>query len=176
MKIRIRKVETNELEVLLKLSRDTFFDAFFEKNKPDDMAAYARANFTTQKLQEEISVAGSTFYFAEIEGQAIGYLKLNSLMAQTEFKKENSLEIERIYVLANKQGNKVGEQLLSFAIDQAELQHCEYIWLGVWEHNNHAIRFYERHGFKTFSSHPFMLGSDKQIDILMRKELDGGKE
>ena len=42
------------------------------------------------------------------------------------------------------------------------------IWLGVWELNAKAIRFYEQLGFKKFDEHSFMLGDEAQIDHLMR--------
>ena len=46
-----------------------------------------------------------------------------------------------------------------------------YVWLGVWEQNPRAIRFYEKNGFVPFDTHVFILGEDKQTDILMKKIL-----
>ncbi|MEY3918157.1 MAG: Protease synthase and sporulation negative regulatory protein 1, partial [Bacteroidota bacterium] len=46
-----------------------------------------------------------------------------------------------------------------------------YIWLGVWEHNPRAIRFYEKQGFVKFDQHIFQLGDDEQTDILMKLSL-----
>ena len=46
------------------------------------------------------------------------------------------------------------------------------IWLGVWEHNVSAIRFYERNQFQLFGKHSFILGSDEQTDLLMELHLD----
>ncbi|MEM9391391.1 MAG: GNAT family N-acetyltransferase, partial [Bacteroidota bacterium] len=51
-----------------------------------------------------------------------------------------------------------------------------YIWLGVWEYNTDAIRFYERLGFTPFGQHSFILGSDHQTDILMKKPLEQPKD
>jgi ribosomal protein S18 acetylase RimI-like enzyme len=47
----------------------------------------------------------------------------------------------------------------------------EYLWLGVWEENQEAIRFYLRHGFVTFGKHPYYIGSDRQMDWMMRFQL-----
>lgn len=44
----------------------------------------------------------------------------------------------------------------------------DYIWLGVWEHNVDAIKFYEKQGFKKFDTHIFKLGDDEQTDNLMK--------
>ena len=45
------------------------------------------------------------------------------------------------------------------------------MWLGVWEENKRAIRFYQKNGFVEFDKHIFILGKDAQTDILMRKKL-----
>ena len=47
----------------------------------------------------------------------------------------------------------------------------EFIWLGVWEHNPKAIKFYQRNGFIKFDEHPYFIGTDKQTDWLLRLEL-----
>jgi len=169
--IQIHKVNTNEAAVLLELSRQTFFDAFADVNNPDDMAAYATQAFTLQKIVSELENPHSHFYFALLNNKIIGYLKLNTNNAQTEFQHDNSLEVERIYILSGHQGGSFGTQLINFAISIAKQSNCIYIWLGVWDKNHAAIRFYQRHGFNAFSSHPFMLGNDEQTDVLMKLDL-----
>ena len=42
------------------------------------------------------------------------------------------------------------------------------MWLGVWEFNHKALKFYEKKGLKAFDSHVFQLGNDNQNDILMQ--------
>lgn len=169
--INIRKVELDEALTLLELSERTFFDAFADRNTPADMAAYATVNFSIQKIMAELEHTHSSFYFIVFDKVIAGYMKLNMGKAQTEFKDDHSLEVERIYISAQYQGKKLGEKLLNFAIKTAEQGLCDRIWLGVWEKNYAAIRFYDRYGFVQFGTHYFMLGTDKQTDILMKKEL-----
>ena len=47
----------------------------------------------------------------------------------------------------------------------------KYIWLGVWEENPRATRFYQKNGFVAFGKHIFKLGDDEQTDILMKRPL-----
>jgi ribosomal protein S18 acetylase RimI-like enzyme len=51
------------------------------------------------------------------------------------------------------------------------VQNAPYIWLGVWESNPRAIRFYEKQGFVEFDQPIFQLGDDAQTDILMKLNL-----
>jgi ribosomal protein S18 acetylase RimI-like enzyme len=98
-------------------------------------------------------------------------MKLNEGGAQTELQKEDSFEIERIYVLSDFQGKGIGRQLLEKAIQMAMEKKASYIWLGVWEENKSAIQFYKKNGFIAFDEHYFMVGDDKQTDIMMKLTL-----
>ncbi|MDB5124103.1 MAG: paiA 2 [Mucilaginibacter sp.] len=169
--VTLRKVELDEAGLLLDFSKKTFYDFFAHLNEPANIEAYALVAFTPQKMQEELSNPNSEFYFAMLNGQVAGYLKLNFADAQTEFRDEKALEVERIYVSGEHHGKHIGRQLLKFAVDTAINRQLDYVWLGVWEHNYKAIGFYQHHGFEVFSSHEFLLGDDRQIDLLMRRML-----
>lgn len=127
--------------------------------------------FSTEKVKGELSDENAAFYFAESENEIIGYLKVNYGDSQTEIKSEKALEIERIYVLKEFHGKKVGQILYEKAIDLAKGINADFIWLGVWEQNPRAIRFYEKNGFRAFDKHIFKLGNDEQNDIMMKLAL-----
>lgn len=167
----LQRATLADADTLLTFSRKTFFDFFAHLNDPANMEAYASTAFTPQKIQTELSNPDSHFYFAVLDGEITGYIKINFNSAQTELQDSKSLEVERIYVLAEHHGKKIGHQLLNFALEIARDKGLQYVWLGVWEHNQKAIDFYQKHGFEIFGSHPFMLGSEQQTDLLMKKEL-----
>jgi ribosomal protein S18 acetylase RimI-like enzyme len=167
----IRKVTTAETDLLLAISKQTFFAAFEKQNNPADFKLYTDGAFRRDKLEAELANPNSAFYFAVIDDDIVGYIKLNFADAQTEFRDADALEIERIYVSAAYQGRDIGSQLLNFADSKAQENNFKYLWLGVWETNVNAQRFYERAGFKKFSKHYFMVGNDRQTDILMKKTL-----
>ncbi|MFD0764994.1 GNAT family N-acetyltransferase [Mucilaginibacter lutimaris] len=168
----IRQVTLADADTLLTLSRKTFFDAFLPTNSPEAMEAYASKAFTPAKFEQELNNPDSQFFFALVDGTIVGYIKLNYRTAQTELQNPEALEVERIYVLNDFQGRQIGKQLIDFAIQTAKAKSLKSVWLGVWEHNNKAIKFYKSKGFEQFGSHPFMLGNDKQTDILMRLVLN----
>ena len=95
-------------------------------------------------------------------------MKLNFDKAQTEPGHHNTLEIQRIYILQAYQGKQIGKQLIQKTIEIGIENNLDYIWLGVWEHNVDAIKFYEKQGFKKFDTHIFKLGDDEQTDNLMK--------
>ena len=101
----------------------------------------------------------------------MAYMKVNFDNAQTEEGYTNSLEVQRIYVLEDYKNMKIGKSLIDEAKEIANKENLDYIWLGVWEHNINAIRFYEKQGFVKFDTHIFKLGDDEQTDNLMKYTL-----
>lgn len=98
-------------------------------------------------------------------------MKVNFGNVQTELKDNSALEIERIYVLKDYHGKKIGQKLYEKAIEIAKEKDAKYIWLGVWEENHRAINFYQKNGFEVFDKHIFVLGNDEQTDIMMKLKL-----
>ncbi len=136
------------------------------------MAKYLDEGFSFEKLTSELNNENSEFYFAELDNEIIGYLKVNFGQSQTELKDEKALEIERIYVLKEFHGKKVGQLLYEKAMQIARQMHVDYVWLGVWEENQRAISFYKKNGFVEFDKHIFKLGNDEQTDIMMKLQLN----
>ena len=136
------------------------------------MRNYLEEGFSKEKLTAELKNKDSEFYFATLEDEVIGYLKVNFGESQTELKDSKALEIERIYVSKEFHGKSVGQILYDKAIEIAKQKGSEYVWLGVWEENPRAISFYKKNGFVEFDKHIFRLGDDEQTDIMMKMKLE----
>lgn len=169
--MKIRKINIDDLEALRNLSIQTFKETFEEVNTEENMQKYLNENLNEEKLKSELENQNSEFYFAENNGEILGYLKLNFKDAQTEKVEENHFEIERIYVLKAFLGQKIGQILFDKAIEIGREKNLEYVWLGVWEENHRAIRFYGKNGFEIFGKHDFVLGEDVQTDLLMKMKI-----
>jgi ribosomal protein S18 acetylase RimI-like enzyme len=166
--ITIEKVKVSELKHLITISRNTFYESFREQNTETDMNIFLSESFSEKQLSKEFNKPNSYFYFAKINKQIAGYLKLNFGNAQTELQDNQAVEIERIYVLQSFQGTKIGKALFEKTLNIAKEKNLNYIWLGVWEKNLKAIQFYTKNGFVAFDKHQFVLGNDVQTDIMMK--------
>lgn len=169
--IEIRKVTITDLDQLQKIARMTFSESFASYNTEDNMRKYLDEEFSTAKLKTELNDRNVEYYFATEDNNVIGYLKINLGEAQTELQEDNAVEIERIYVLREFFGKKVGQILYDKAVEIARQKKADYIWLGVWEKNARAINFYKKNGLVEFDKHIFKLGEDLQTDIMMKWEL-----
>lgn len=170
-KVNYTPCKIRHLDQLVKISRQTFEEAFEKDNDSVDFKNYMDKAFATETLKEELSNTNTFFYFVTEGGTLVAYFKLNVGNAQSDVKLEDSMELERIYVLAEHQGSGLGEQILSKVKTLALQHHKTMLWLGVWEENKRAIQFYQRQGFHKFGTHPYFIGSDEQTDWLMRFDL-----
>jgi ribosomal protein S18 acetylase RimI-like enzyme len=66
-------------------------------------------------------------------------------------------------------GRGIGSLQMQSCLEEAAGRGYRTAWLGVWERNPRAIRFYERWHFTVVGSHGFRLGSDEQIDLVMER-------
>ena len=169
--IEIKKVTINDIDILQKISRQTFSETFSSKNTEEDMNIYLDEGLSNDRLTMELNDNNAEFYFAKLDNNVIGYLKINFGQSQTELQDGNGIEIERIYVLKDYHGKSIGQLLYNQAIKIARQKNVNYVWLGVWEENPRAIKFYKKNGFVEFDKHVFKLGNDEQTDIMMKLEL-----
>lgn len=168
----IRKAAITDLESLQAFARSTFADTYGKYNTAADMQHYHDEVFSTANFKKDLQSAHVLYYLIEENKELAGYIKLNLSPAQTDLNDPRSLELERIYVAAFTKGKGLGKRLLQTAVEVAEEHKKEYLWLGVWEQNEAAIRFYQKNGFVAFDTHVFLLGTDPQKDILMKKMLN----
>lgn len=171
MTIRLKKCAHEDLTLLQEISKETFYETFYDQNAPESIEAYLEEAFKPDRLERELSNPMSDFYVVEVDGEAAGYLKVNADDAQTERMGTDSLEIERIYIRKRFHKRGLGQYLMNKAIEVASDRHKKKVWLGVWEKNEGAIAFYRKMAFVQTGTHVFRLGDEKQTDLIMTRTL-----
>lgn len=166
MQITIRRATLADASVLAEIGRRTFDKTFTGTCTEDDMQEFLQENFNIDQVKKELSDPGDLFFFAEKDGQVAGYMRLKEDYQYFELMKQwKSLELKRIYIDEPFMGKGIAQQLIDFAENLAKEKNYEVLWLGVWEHNYRAKRFYEKMGFKDSGhSHPFPIGNTPQTD------------
>lgn len=169
----IRHAVPEDAQSLTDLSYATFWDAFAHhpKNAPDDLAHYMRQAFNVEQITRELADPKSVFLVAEIDGELAGYAKLIFDSTEPDIIAEWPVELSRLYSQQKFLGKGVGQALMDACIERAKQEGRDVMWLGVWEYNPRAQRFYEKNGFQTVGSHTFVLGSDPQTDLLMQRHI-----
>mgnify|MGYP000011634770 CR=1 FL=1 len=169
--VTIRSCSLNDAQTILSMGIRTFRDTFDDMNTPENMMLYINKTFTLRKIKEEIKEPGSLFFIAEKDEEAVGYARVRTSKKPEGLNGSSALEIERLYADKKFIGKRVGHTLMSACLQYAKEHGHDVVWLGVWESNARAIAFYEKWGFEKFGSHVFLLGTDAQTDLLMKKNL-----
>lgn len=173
MEVKIRQATIEDARPLTDLSYTTFWDAFAHhpKNAPDDLAYYMRQAFSLEQITVELQDANAIFLIAEIDGELAGYAKITIGAIEPGITAERPVELNRLYSQQKFLGQGVGHALMEACFERARRHDHDVMWLGVWEYNPRAQRFYEKNGFEVVGKHTFQLGADAQTDLLMQKEL-----
>lgn len=170
-KIRIKRAGFDDLETLIFLCRTTFVETFAPSNTTEDIDLYLKKEMNEGKIKAELEDDRSEFYLAEMDAKEVGYMKINYSKSLSDFEDETGAELQRIYLLNSFQQLGIGSKLMAKAISLLKDAGFNYLWLGVWEHNEPALRFYKKLGMFPVGKHTFKLGTDKQTDILMKLDL-----
>jgi len=117
----------SDINQLREISRQTFYETFSPANTVENMRKYLDEELSIDKLIDELGNNDSEFYFALLENNVIGYFKLNFGKSQTELQDDNALELERIYVLKEFHGKRVGQLLYDKAVQIARQRNVDYL-------------------------------------------------
>ncbi len=166
--ITIREATKADAALIADLSRRTFYETFAPMNRKEDMDKFMNEQFTVDLLMAEVGAAGNIFLIAENDGEPAGYVRLRMNNTPPTLEDKNSIELARIYVTREMIGSGMGKRLMDECFRLAREGNYNLIWLGVWEKNERALRFYKRYGFTVFAKHTFWLGNDPQDDVLMK--------
>jgi ribosomal protein S18 acetylase RimI-like enzyme len=165
--IKLEPINIQQVHLLQKISIDTFNLAFEAFNTKENLDHYYKIAFSIPSLIKQIENPNSTFHFVYVNGNLTAYTKINIGESQTEIQANEGLEVERLYIYPEYQNIGLGKQLLNEIKINAILADKTYMWLGVWENNHRAIKFYQDFGFKKFDSHIYVMGNDPQNDWMM---------
>lgn len=167
----IRFATAEDAVLIADMSRETFYETFAADNTKEDMDKFMNEQFTREALIKEVGASGNIFLLAFHEGVPAGYARMRENNIPPGLDDKNALEIARIYATAGSIGKGVGSALMKKCFSVAHDLNKTTVWLGVWEKNERAIRFYKKWGFEKFADHDFLLGNDRQNDWLMKKTL-----
>jgi len=167
----IRYADNDDASVLAELGRKTFYDSFIDFNTEQDMDAYLSEHYSQEIQLSEIQDPETVILIAEQDGVPVGYAQLKGRSNGDGVAGTNPMELQRIYSIREYIGKGVGSALMKESIREGKERGFNSLWLGVWEKNERAIKFYEKWGFKKVGEHVFMLGQDIQNDITMELDL-----
>ncbi|HSC30607.1 MAG TPA: GNAT family N-acetyltransferase [Gemmatimonadaceae bacterium] len=167
----IRPAQASDARPLALLAEQTFRGTLEGMNTPEDMQLHCETHYSAALQLREILDPALETLVCERDGQLVGFAQLRWGPSPECVGAQQSVEIQRFYVSQAWQGRGVAQALMATAIALAETHGADQIWLGVWERNPRAIAFYKKCGFAEVGEHTFLLGTDPQRDLVMRRPI-----
>ena len=173
MEINIRRITIADVAALAVIARQTFYDTFTGTCTDEDMRSFLDEHYNEEQLGKELLDIETFCFFAEADGKAMAYLHFKEDYKNfPTIKKWKALELKRIYVLKEFHGKGIAQKLMDYFLNFAAEKKYEAVWLGVWEHNIRAQKFYEKYGFVNSGyTHDFPIGNTPQTDVWLWKFL-----
>lgn len=142
----IRKATQLDIPVLNELLQDIL--KVHHLARPDIFRSSGQ-KFSEEQLRQLLDNPAKSVFVYELEGQVVGHLFCEITTATGDvLEPVKTLYIDDLCVASSVRGQKIGEQLYTFALSYAKEQGCHNLTLDVLADNAGAVRFYDRLGMK----------------------------
>jgi ribosomal protein S18 acetylase RimI-like enzyme len=169
--IEVRQATLADNNMLSDLGRRAFQEAFGRYNDPGDMQAYLDLSFDPERIKNQLLDPLVIYLVASYQGIPVGYAKLVRKNKCGQYSSDKQMQMERIYALDAYVGKKIGKALMLESLRIAKEEGNEYLWLGVWQENQRAIKFYKDFGFEIIGVKQFKIGNEINDDYVMGLKL-----
>ena len=186
--ITIRSATEADVPHIVRIGAETFAASFAHSMPAEHMQEYLGQTYTVPAMTAELAdTKHSTFFVASSNHDILGFLQMKCGTTEPCVPQDRpTCELHRIYVSVDSLGRGVGQLLVQRGIDWATelrsvsegsgIQSEMGIWLGVWDENLQAQKFYRRWGFERIGAHDFVIGDTRQTDLIMIRWLDSSSE
>jgi GNAT superfamily N-acetyltransferase len=149
---------------------DTVFcDTFAHLYRPEDLQVFL-ASFGIADWEKQLRDPAFDVRLAEVNGVAAGYAKIGPLKLGLQ-PDGPAMLLDQLYVLKDHHGSGIARVLMDWVIDESRRRSARALYLTVFIDNHRARRFYDSYGFEDVGRYDFMVGSQADEDVIMRKAL-----
>jgi diamine N-acetyltransferase len=155
--ISIYKAALSDAQIIVDIGKISVGDAHRESSSAEDMNQYLEANYNVETIVAELRDPANNYYLLNYNGQPAGFSKIILNAAHPNIAQTNAAKLDRIYLLKEYFGLKLGFELLRFNIEFAKESNQSGIWLFTWTGNHRAVDFYHKAGFRIIGTHNFYI-------------------
>jgi GNAT superfamily N-acetyltransferase len=165
----IRRAGPDDAEALAAIGRVTFAETFAQLYPPEDLAAFLETAHSVARARADLADPAKAAWLVEAGGDPVGYALAGPCKLPHPEVTASCGELDRIYLLAGRQGGGLGSRLLAETLAWLEKDGPRRIWIGVWSENLGAQRLYARHGFDVVGTYEFAVGRVRDHEFIMRR-------
>ena len=167
----VRKALSSDADLLIKLGKSCFYEAFSDVTAPEDMQAYLASTFRRSEIEKQLNNVRAIIYIAEIVSDSAGYIYSHPAVTPKCIGDTTAIKLERLYLRKRYFGSGAGDALMQTSINAYRASGYQAVWLSSWELNDRANAFYKKWDFKVVGHQKFTVGSDIQNDLILSRKL-----
>ena len=124
---------------------------------PEVMKVFLDRNYNIHAIKEELNDPNNVYYMVHYGDKPAGFSKIIFNAPHPNIVAENVTKLDRIYLLKEFYGLKLGSELLNFNINLSKDNDQSGMWLYAWIGNRRAIDFYLKTGFTIIGNHKYFV-------------------
>ncbi len=153
----IIKATIKDVQLLSKISRQSFLPAHGHSASKEDVHTYTSLNFSEENFIKELENIKNQYFLIYHNNKIAGYSKIVLNSKNENISDRNVALMSRLYLLEEFYGLNLGKKLFDFNIEITKQNNQKGIWLAVWIENKRAINFYQKMGFMRVGNHDFKI-------------------
>jgi GNAT superfamily N-acetyltransferase len=169
----LRKAAPADAHALSAFASRAFWDTYRDIDDPHAIATYVAEHLCPRALAAVIGDCTSVTLLAEVGSILAGYAILSRSQPPSCVVGSDPIELSRFYLGATFIGCGYGRELMHAVHAQARQLGARTLWLGVYDRNARAVRFYERSGMTKVGGKEFLFGSQVYIDPIYSGPVQG---
>ncbi|WP_299317575.1 N-acetyltransferase [uncultured Maribacter sp.] len=146
----LKKAFLSDLIDLKKICIAAYSLNFYNHWNDGGLEWYVNKEFSTERLTSDLTDINMEYYFIQHNLKVVGFIKICT-NSRPNLQIENSVELEKIYVLPECKGIGIGKLALKDIIKRIEERGKTKMFLSVIDTNENAISFYKKLGFEFHS-------------------------
>lgn len=163
----IREATLKDIPLIAELAQKTYTDTFGHTMSQIDLKKVLETR--SEKYFHSI-FKKDTILVAEDNKNIIGFIQFGQVSNKDIQANETDIELKKIYINKNNQGQGIGKQLIEAMLKHNRLVNIKNVYLDVFTENIKAIGLYKKYGFKIIGKTPFKAGNKiVGYDSLMKK-------
>lgn len=167
----IRRAVESDADALAQSARQTFIDTYLELNDPDDVRQHCDHAFGIAQQLAEIRDPHYIVLLQFHGEELIGFAQIAHKAQPACITQEKVIALYRYYLKKSWHGKGAALPLLAAAEQAARESGADYLWLGMWKHNQRAAAFYRKVGFQHVGETTYQFGPNLEIDDVFLKRI-----
>ena len=153
----IVKANEQDFRLLADIGKISYIESHGSSAKQEDINTYLNEKYSYEVFKDELRDQKNIYHIIYHDMQPAGFSKIIFHTPHPNIQWENVTKLERLYLLKEFYGLKLGFELLLSNFELSKNGNQAGMWLFVWKENRKAINFYKKNGFEIIGSYDFKL-------------------